>query len=66
MNKPQFVLEEALEAYLSQIANPLTNRSTTFESIVDLTTGILIGIKAARGEILKEKVDADTDKIVQV
>lgn len=62
MNKPQFVLEEALESYLSQLGSPHHNYEKVCNSIIDLNTGILIGLKAARGEILKEKDDANTDK----
>lgn len=62
MSKPQFVLEEVLEAYLGQLAMSLAGRAKIVDSIVDLNTGILIGLKAARGEILKEKDNADTDK----
>lgn len=62
MSKLQFVLEEALEAYLGQLAMPLADRAKIADSIVDLNTGILIGLKAARGEILKEKDNANTDK----
>lgn len=62
MSKPQFVLEEVLESYLGQLAMPFADHAKISDSIVDLNTGILIGLKAARGEILKEKGDADTDK----
>lgn len=62
MSKPQFVLEEVLEAYLGRLFGPHGNYTKIVDAIVDLNTGILIGLKAARGEILKEKTDADTDK----
>lgn len=62
MSKPQFVLEEALEAYLGQLSNTWDDRTKVFDSIVDFSTGVLIGLKAARGKILKEKDDDDTDK----
>ena len=57
MSKPQFVLEEVLEVYLGRLAGPRNDRGKTFDAIADLNTGILIGLKAARGEILKEKAD---------
>lgn len=62
MSKPQFVLEEALEAYLGQLAMSFADRAKVSDSIVDLNTGILIGLKAARGKIIKEAHDGDTNK----
>lgn len=61
MSKPQFVLEEALETYLGQLAMSFGDRAKIADSIIDLNTGILIGLKAAHGEILKEKDNDDTD-----
>ena len=63
MNKPQYVLEEALESYLGQPANPGCDRMKTYNSIIDLCTGILIGLKAAQGKIIiAEKPDDNIDK----
>ena len=62
MNKPQFVLEEVLEAYLRRLTDPWYDREKVYDAILDLATGVLIGLKAARGEILKEKYDENTNK----
>lgn len=62
MSKPQFVLEEALEAYLGRLSNTWSDRTKVIDSIIDFNTGVLIGLKAARGEILKEKDNDGTDK----
>lgn len=63
MSKPQFVLEEALESYLSQLTNSARDYSKVCDSIIDFSTGLLIGLKAANGKILAtEELDANTDK----